>query len=274
MEQNVNRPAHLMGAADAHALRVEASDTVSGSWVKMVILNVIGFVLPLLLPAAFGLLMGRMGLPMEGVNLLAVIGGALAGLAIQSYLLPGFSSGLIRVALGQRVPVSRMTEGMEKAGNMLCLMLLMIIALAVCALPGAAVLFFLGGKSGLVGLALKVCGGALLAAGVIFAFLRYGLALFCMTDAGDDCALAAMMHSAKLMKGNTLKALRAMIPPVLIALGLAVAVALLRWPLSVQRDFLTDGLMYAGTAAYAVYVVFVYLQIQAMMANIYVARKE
>lgn len=274
MEQNVNRPANLMGAADAHALRVEASDTVSGSWLKLLVMNVIAFVLPLLIPGAFALVMHKLAMPVAGANLMALIGSALAGLALQSYLLPGFSGGLIRVALGQRVPVSRMTEGAEKAGNMLCLMLLMILALAICALPGAAVLWFLGGKAGLAGLVLKILGGALLVAGVVFAFLRYGLALFCMTDAGDDCALAAMMHSAKLMKGQTIKAVRAMMVPVLIAVGLAFAVALLRWPLSVQRDFLTDALMYAGTAAYAVYVVFVYMQIQAVMANIYVACKE
>lgn len=274
MEQNVNRPANLMGAADAHALRVEASDTVSGSWLKLLMMNVIAFVLPLLIPGAFALVMRKLAMPIAGVNLLALIGGILACLALQSYLLPGFGDNLINVALGHKVPASQLVRGTDKAGNVLCLMLLMLLVLAVCALPGAAVLFFLGGKTGLLGLLLKLLGLALLAGGVAFAFLRYGLALFCLLDAGDDCPLAAMMHSAKLMKGQTVKAVRAIAPPVLILIGLAFAVALLRWPLSVQRDFLTDGLMYAGTAAYAIYVAFVYMQIQAMMANIYIARKE
>lgn len=273
MEQNVNRPANLMGAADAHALRVEASDTVSGSWLKLLVMNVIAFVLPLLIPGAFVLVMHKLAMPIAGVNLLALIGGLLAGLALQSYLLPGFGDNLLNVALGHKVPASQLLRGTEKAGKVLCLMLLMILALAVCALPGVAVLFFFGGKTGLLGLLLKALGLVVLAAGVVFAFMRYGLALFCLVDAGDGCPLAAMLHSAKLMKGQEIKALRAIILPVLILIGLGCAVALLRWPLSVQRDFLTDGLMYAGTAAYAAYVAFVYMQIQAMMANIYVARK-
>lgn len=274
MEQNVNRPAHLMSAADAHAMRVEASDAVSGSWLKLTVMNVLAFVMPLLIPVVFVLLMHRLDMPIAGTNLVALIGSVLACLALQSYLLPGFGNGLINVALGHKVPFGQMIGDTEKAGRVLCLQLLMILALAVCALPGAVVLLLLGGKAGILGLVMKVLGVALLVAGMAFAGLRYGLALFCLLDSGDSCPLAAMMHSAKLMKGSTVKALRALIPPVLILLGLTAAVALLRWPLSVQRDILTDALMYAGTAAYIVYFAFVIMQMQALMVNIYIARKE
>ena len=61
----------------------------------------------------------------------------------------------------------------------------------------------------------------------------------------------------------------ALLPSLLLQIGLAAAMALLLWPLNVKRDFLTDTLMYAGGVAFVIATGYIFMRLQAMLACLF-----
>lgn len=265
---------NLGGTENAAAIRTEASDTASHSWVTLTGMNLLAVLLPMLIPMIFVGATLSLGLPMNGTTAGALVASFLICLALQSYSIPGLANGLMRMAEGKDVPLSAALKKTDDAGRALLLFLCGILMIVLSLIPGALVLYLSKFLQGWWQLAGQIAGVLLVAGLMLFTVLRYSLSLFVLVDEPDNGVIGAMRRSAALMKGRKRTVIRAVLPLLLLAVGLTVAMALLLWPMNVRRDILTDALMYAGGAAYVIALGFMFLQIQCVLACVCVTPKK
>lgn len=265
MEQKTKSSAALQ----ITALRTESSDTVRHSWLLMWILNNLDALIAVLIPVAYAVAAVLLRLPAAVET--AVIGMVmlLIGMVLQSFLTMGHAVVLLRTAEGKDVHFRDAAARTGEAGRSIALLVLGLIMLCASLVPGAAVAS-LGWSLAGVWKIVVVASGAVIALALLMVMLLSScLALFVMAEDEACGAAAAVIRSARLMKGHKRQLVQALLPSILLLIGLTAAMALLLWPLVVKRDFLTDTLMIAGGVAYVIAAVYIFMRAQAMLACLY-----
>lgn len=269
MEQKTKSTAAAQRASQITALRTEASDTVRHSWPVLTGMNILSVLIPILIPAAYVLLAVLQKLPLTVETVLGGVIALLVGMALQSYAAVGHSAALAKMAAGKEVHFREIKGRLDDAGRGLALLLLGLIVLCASVVPGGAVAALGLGLGGAWKTVVTAVGIAVAVALLVVILLSCCLALYCLAADSKCGAAVALLRSARLMKGHKRQLVVALLPSLLLMVGLTAAMALLLWPLAVKRDFLTDTLMIVGGVAYVIAAAYSFMRTQAMTACLY-----
>lgn len=269
MEQKTKSTAAAQRASQIKTLRTEASDVVRHSWLALTGMNILSVLIPILIPAAYAVLAVLLKLPAAAEAVAGGVVALLAGMALQAYFTMGQGSALLKAADNKEIGLCAAFSRVDDAGCALALFLLGLILLCAALVPGAAVAYLGWGLTGAWRIVVMALGCLIALALLLVVMLSGCLSLFVVAEDESCGAAVALLRSARLMKGRKRQLVQALLPSVLILLGLTAAMALLLWPLAVKRDILTDTLMIAGGVAYVIAVVYIFMRTQAMLACLY-----
>lgn len=274
MEQKTKMSDAMKRSAMITMIRAEASDTVQHSWWKLLCQNILAVMIPVLMPAAFVACVLLMKLPVDGMLLTVGMVCLLGAMAFQAYFSLGFCRSIMKAIAGKEIRVSGVMDGADEAGRALGLYVMGLVLLLAAAAPGAAIAWAGWQLGGVWGVVLMAAGAAAALALVLVVMLSGSMALFIMADDSSCGGVAAILRSARMLKGHKREIVRAVLPSFLLSIGLTAAMALLLWPLFVKQDILTSSLMYAGGVAYVISLVYIFMRAQGILAGFYRSVKE
>lgn len=274
MEQKTKVSEAAQRAAQVKSLRTEASDMVRHSWLVMTGMNVLSVLIPVLIPVAYVVMAVLMKLPLSDETVLCGVVSLLAGMVLQCYFSMGQAGAMIQSAKGKEIRLRDVVSRVDDAGRVLALFVGGFILLCAAVVPGAC-LIHLGWSIGGAWRVVLMSVGCLLAAVLLVVVaLSTSLSLFVLAEDAECSAAVALLRSARMMKGSKRRMLMALVPAVLIMLAMTAAMALLLWPMTVKRDFLTDALMYAGGVAYVIAACWSFMYAQSVLTCVYNTVKE
>ena len=269
MEQKTKLSAAAQKALQITSLRNEASDTVRHSWLDIIGMNCVTVLVPILILVVCAVLVVTMQLPADLETGLVFAVCLVVGMALQSFVALGFADALRKMAAGKDIHFKAVGDQAGSAGRALMFLMLGLILLAASVVPGGAIVLAGLSLQGTWKIVVAVLGSVIAAAALAVVMLSTCLAPFCMAKDEECGAAVALVRSARLMKGQKRQLVWALLPSLLLQIGLAVAMALLLWPLNVKRDFLTDTLMYAGGVAFVIATGYIFMRLQAMLACLF-----